>query len=253
MDSSVVAPTSKTNAVSLPDCPRATASPNCARSDTYELRGLVARELGSKKVIIPIWHNVTKDEVLSYSPPLADKMAIVNNNETIEALSLKLLEAIRPDISQNISRIIAYRKHVQSLPTQKASLNQIQRSREVRHKQLSPKQVVRIRNIRTALLEVFDSPFEDWLDGFKRDVDVDSEIWIWEGIVAGYNVYKELFKPEVEELKGVFGTLLSASTNDIEETLEPEMLYGLDQNKRHTALKIWYEVSKEVNLVIEAE
>ena len=55
----------------------------------YELRGLVARELGSEKVIIPIWHNVTKDEVLSYSPPLADKMAIVNNNETIEALSLK--------------------------------------------------------------------------------------------------------------------------------------------------------------------
>lgn len=41
----------------------------------YELNGLAAREMNGKKVIFPIWHNVTKDEVLSYSPALADKVA----------------------------------------------------------------------------------------------------------------------------------------------------------------------------------
>lgn len=42
----------------------------------YELNGLVAREMNGVKVILPIWHNVTRDEVLSYSPTLADKVAL---------------------------------------------------------------------------------------------------------------------------------------------------------------------------------
>lgn len=41
----------------------------------YELNGLVAREMNGVKVILPIWHNVTRDEVLSFSPTLADKVA----------------------------------------------------------------------------------------------------------------------------------------------------------------------------------
>ena len=42
-----------------------------------ELDGLAARETsGGQKVILPIWHNITKDDVLRYSPPLADRLAI---------------------------------------------------------------------------------------------------------------------------------------------------------------------------------
>src|SRR5262245_11130644 len=41
----------------------------------YELRGLVSREIGNDKVIIPIWYGVTKGDVTDFSPPLADKLA----------------------------------------------------------------------------------------------------------------------------------------------------------------------------------
>jgi hypothetical protein len=41
----------------------------------YELRGLVSKEIGSDKVILPIWHGVTREEILAFSPPLADKLA----------------------------------------------------------------------------------------------------------------------------------------------------------------------------------
>lgn len=40
-----------------------------------ELDGLVAREDGSAKVILPVWHNVTQADIAAYSPPLADKLA----------------------------------------------------------------------------------------------------------------------------------------------------------------------------------
>ena len=42
----------------------------------YELRGLTARELAGGKVILPVWHNVTQADVLKFSPPLADKLAV---------------------------------------------------------------------------------------------------------------------------------------------------------------------------------
>ncbi|MGD0280986.1 MAG: toll/interleukin-1 receptor domain-containing protein, partial [Dissulfurispiraceae bacterium] len=41
----------------------------------YELNGLTAREIEGKKVILPVWHNVTKNDVLKFSPALADKVA----------------------------------------------------------------------------------------------------------------------------------------------------------------------------------
>jgi hypothetical protein len=42
----------------------------------YELNGLTAREMDGHKVILPIWHMVDRDEVLRYSPTLADKIAL---------------------------------------------------------------------------------------------------------------------------------------------------------------------------------
>lgn len=50
----------------------------------YELDGLVAKENDGRKVILPIWHKVSKDEVRSYSPTLSDKVAI---NSSISSLS----------------------------------------------------------------------------------------------------------------------------------------------------------------------
>jgi len=40
-----------------------------------ELDGLVALEIGGRKVILPVWHRITRDEVLRVSPTLADVVA----------------------------------------------------------------------------------------------------------------------------------------------------------------------------------
>jgi len=40
-----------------------------------ELDGLNEREIDGKKVILPIWHDVSKDDVMDYSPILAGKLA----------------------------------------------------------------------------------------------------------------------------------------------------------------------------------
>lgn len=56
-----------------------------------ELDGLVAREDGTEKVILPIWHNVTRAEIAAYSPTLADKLAA----PTLKGLRYVVDEVIR--------------------------------------------------------------------------------------------------------------------------------------------------------------
>ncbi len=55
-----------------------------------ELDGLFARETQSRKIILPIWKDVTEDEVKAYSPILAGRMAV----STTAGLP-KVLEKIR--------------------------------------------------------------------------------------------------------------------------------------------------------------
>jgi hypothetical protein len=64
------------------------------RWTTYELDSLVAREIESGKVILPIWHKITKDEVLQYSPKLADKVALHTATNTIADIALEIAIAV---------------------------------------------------------------------------------------------------------------------------------------------------------------
>ena len=64
----------------------------------YELRGLVAREIEEDRVILPIWHGITRQEILTFSPSLADKVALNTNNLAAEDIAIQLVREIRPDI-----------------------------------------------------------------------------------------------------------------------------------------------------------
>ena len=63
----------------------------------YELNGMVAREMNGVKVILPIWHKVSKDEVLSYSPTLADKVALNSSIFSIEQIAEKLADVVKAE------------------------------------------------------------------------------------------------------------------------------------------------------------
>lgn len=61
----------------------------------YELDGLVAREMSGGKVILPLWHKISKNEVMSYSPSLVDKVALNTSMYTIEEIVEKLAEVLQ--------------------------------------------------------------------------------------------------------------------------------------------------------------
>ena len=65
------------------------------RWPNYELNGLVAREMNDRKVILPAWRELTHNDVLKYSPPLADKVALAYPGRTIEQIADELAQVIR--------------------------------------------------------------------------------------------------------------------------------------------------------------
>lgn len=60
----------------------------------YELDGLVAKEQSGQTVILPLWHRVSKNDVLGYSPTLADRVALNTAMFTIQELAGKLHEVL---------------------------------------------------------------------------------------------------------------------------------------------------------------
>ena len=66
-----------------------------------ELDGLFAREIHGEKVILPIWHKISKNEVLSYSPIIADLLAINTTDFTIEEIAEKIANRIKGEGLRN--------------------------------------------------------------------------------------------------------------------------------------------------------
>lgn len=60
----------------------------------YELEGLFQRESTDGKLILPIWHNITKKEIQDFSPVLAGKMAINTAIMTPVEIGQQLLELV---------------------------------------------------------------------------------------------------------------------------------------------------------------
>ena len=67
----------------------------CKGWTNYELDGLVTRSVSGEQVLLPIWHNITKKEVIQYSPSLADKLARSTATHTVEEIAVEIIEVIK--------------------------------------------------------------------------------------------------------------------------------------------------------------
>lgn len=61
----------------------------------YELDGLVSRAVTGEQILLPIWHKITKQEVIDYSPSLADKLARSTATHTIDEIASEIAELIK--------------------------------------------------------------------------------------------------------------------------------------------------------------
>lgn len=61
----------------------------------YELDGIVTRSVSGEQILLPIWHDITKQQVMDFSPSLADKVARSTATHTVEEISQEISELLR--------------------------------------------------------------------------------------------------------------------------------------------------------------
>lgn len=150
-----------------------------------ELRGLVAREVSDGKVILPIWLRVTRDEVLRYSPPLADVYAIVGNADIL-SVAIQVVRVVKPEIYADMRRRLAYLKAIRSAPTFEVDPNVICEG-PIRHATFPDAVLIRVRLMHEVLATAYPSiPLQKTIDSFQRDTDPLRELAVWERIAVAF-------------------------------------------------------------------
>jgi Domain of unknown function (DUF1883)/TIR domain len=69
----------------------------------YELDGLVTREMTGEQVILPVWHRLSKNEVIAWSPSLADKIARNTADFTVEEIADEIADVVQPPAEHHVS------------------------------------------------------------------------------------------------------------------------------------------------------
>jgi hypothetical protein len=61
----------------------------------YELEGIITRAVSRKQFLLPIWHNITKQQAIDYSPSLADKVAYSTATHTVDEIAEKIAKLLK--------------------------------------------------------------------------------------------------------------------------------------------------------------
>lgn len=189
----------------------------------YELRGLTAKEMHGGKVVLPIWHQVDISDVLEFSPPLADKLAINTSAKDPDRIALEIISVIRPDILTKIHRRQAFLEVMASAEFKTVAPDQIKLS-PPKHDSLPDQLIGRIRLIRAALLDVYPHSMKYWVDGFRGDAHPSKEISFWEHLAACYVEFTHSRGINTPELRqAVYSVLMGISLQQGEGDLTEDL------------------------------
>ena len=91
----------------------------------------------------------------------------------------------------------------------------------LQHEELSREQLERVANLHRIFSEVDSSPLEKWIDNFKRDIDPDSELALWERMASTYTGYCSRRNLSLDAKQDVYQVvLLRSTTPDAEKMLD---------------------------------
>lgn len=180
----------------------------------YELRGLVSNSIGPHgRRIVPVWLDVTREEVLAWSPPIADLIAIDASGKGIEEIALEILRVLAPDRTGGLARMRLL-----------AAAQDKGQHGTARFADLNPAPAVDRRvpgsvPLRALLvtLAMHDcgvehaTNFSDFLENLSRDLHYEGELRLWEAIAATYATAAHTFDLDEKKRRALYSFLLSAT------------------------------------------
>lgn len=183
----------------------------------YELRSLISKEIGKDGIIIPIWHNITQQSLMEFSPYLADKLAL-KSDIGIEKLAIKLLEKIKPEIANSYLTMMALRELGNTAEVHKINIHDIKERECLLHQELSPHVVMLSIILCDLFCDVLKMSHLDFVMNLCKDADYEREIAIWCAMASTYLLFARKFNLDTRDKKKkhvIVSTLLSYSLGNI--------------------------------------
>lgn len=213
----------------------------------YELKSFIMKEMEQGGDILPIWHNVTKADVMNRSLFLADKFAL-SSDIGVELLAIKILKKIRPDILSSYALKRAFREACAEKESEIREINiKDLDDGKIVHKSLPNYILASSFLINQIFSDVWNSDFKDFIENFARDWDYDREFFIWNVITSSYLMFirnNKISFDDVKKKKEIFSDLVRLSLGDIEPNY-------LDKDEFNVLIQIYkanYDYIKQFNL-----
>ncbi|MFJ8251222.1 toll/interleukin-1 receptor domain-containing protein [Streptomyces sp. NPDC094466] len=182
----------------------------------YEFRSLVALEAGRSKRIIPVWFNVDREDVLKFSPHLADKVAIAAAGKNPTRIAIEIMRVASPEKFSKLARAMAARRSMLS-KVERVDIRELTQS--PLRGPLTQEQLRRLRLVHEATFDVYPVSWEQMVANFQRDHPEfrEREIRSWERIAGTYSATRRQYALGDTEREQLFGLLMRASLGMLEE------------------------------------
>lgn len=151
----------------------------------YELQSLLARVVSGEDIILPIWHNVDKENIKEYNLYLSDIKAL-STDIGVNTLAVEIIKLVRPGILNSYVRIQMCRR-MEKEPgiLVEVPLKNIHDS-HVKHRALPSFLVISCRLIEEVFADVLNTGYLDMVNNFAKDWDYEREFVIWSAIANAY-------------------------------------------------------------------
>ncbi|WP_160687493.1 toll/interleukin-1 receptor domain-containing protein [Clostridium sp. C2-6-12] len=151
----------------------------------FELTSLLNKEIGSRKIILPIWYNVNEEEVKKYNYYLADKMALDSRKMSLDEITESIIEVIRPDIHAMLNRLYMTKRlykdsfigNVNPSEIYKVMMEKM-KNKKKRYDKLSLDTMIILRLIHQVYKEVDNTSYEELVDIYKYNMNPQREALI---------------------------------------------------------------------------
>ena len=151
----------------------------------YEYRSLMTREIDGERVILPLWYDVTKEDVKTFSLYLADIMALPISKDNFGRIVPAILKVVRPDLFQEMRMRGVLRKAVSEGTKRVVKISEI-KSATTKQSKLTKQQLIRSKAVYYGIGRHLKRTFDDYVDQYELDVVPERELQSWEIMNACY-------------------------------------------------------------------
>ena len=151
----------------------------------YEYRSLMTREIDGERAILPLWYDVTKEDVKNFSLYLADIKALSISKANFGKILPAILKVVRPDIYQERRMQGVLRRAVEDGTQKLVKMSEIKRATSKQSK-LTRQQLIRSKAVYYGIGRHLKRNFDDYVDQYELDVVPERELQSWEIMNACY-------------------------------------------------------------------